>query len=88
MSAEIRPHPLLPDKKMAIVDRFEYVFEYPYQGVRSLPAGVLRNVRLDLQVLLQQNNGTFETTNAIAHDIAVTIVRQMRTRGELNEQSE
>jgi hypothetical protein len=85
MSAELRPFEGLPGVIVAHVDHFEYALAHERVAFQDVPVGILRNVRLDLQIMLQQNNGTFMVTNAIAHDIAVTLVQQMRARGELNE---
>lgn len=61
----------------------EYVAENDVKPFEEEPVGPLRQVRLDLRVLLNQANGTFNTTNAIADDLAVIVVRNLRTQGYL-----
>lgn len=53
--------------------------------MRNEPAGPLRQARLVLRVLLNQGDGTFSTTNAIADDLAAAVVGNLRTNGCLRE---
>lgn len=46
--------------------------------LQQLPVGPHRTLRLDLQVLLNQNNGTFLQTNQIAGDIAISVHRNQK----------
>lgn len=48
------------------------------QRFKHLPAGVERHLRLDLRVLLNQGNGTWEMTNAIADELAMHILRNFK----------
>jgi hypothetical protein len=47
------------------------------------PVGPMRQARMDLRVLLNQGDGTFETTNAIADDLARAVVSNLRSAGYL-----
>jgi hypothetical protein len=47
----------------------------------ALPVGPERALRLDLRMLLNQHDGTFNTTNAIADDMAIRALRTLRAEG-------
>lgn len=59
----------VPDFKYAISDG-----EEPRE-FRDLEVGVERHLRLHLRTLLNQSNGSFPTTNAIADDLALVLLR-------------
>lgn len=78
----LRPHPLIPEAYSAALPRFEYLITKAHyddkKPFRELPSGLLRTLQLDLQVLLNQHNGTFNLTNAIAADMAPILARDAR----------
>lgn len=65
-------------------------FQYPKPTsepvpLKDEPVGPMRQVRLDLRLLLNQNDGTFDTTHQIADDIAGLLVRNLRAAGYLKD---
>lgn len=68
----------------------EITISYPLDGhvprdIREVPVGPERAIRLDIRALLNQGDGTFMQTNAIADDIALIVLRNLRQEGYINE---
>lgn len=78
-----RPHPLLPDA-MLTTTFFDFEVTIPAEfwvaikDLKDLPASPHRTLRLDLGIMLNQNDGTFPQTNQIAAYLAYVTNRNQK----------